>query len=144
MDTGFGPSPDRQQPGSQQQFGHPGQPGYSAAAYQPGPATGSNSAGRVALAAGILVVLIGLVQQLVAYVMPALFSNFFDTYQVFALIVSGASVVIGLVAVIAGGIGLMAPGKPKGAAGAGCALGAWAVLGALIGLLGPAIMTGLT
>ncbi len=153
MSTGFGPSPEPRQPGYDAAAYQPGyhpaayQPGYSQAAYEPGTATGTNTPGRVSLAAGILVVLIGVVQQVVGYSLPALMDigslSPYPTYRMFSMVMGGASLVVGLVAVIAGAVGLKAPGKPKGAAGAGCALGAWAVLSSLLGLVLPAILLGL-
>lgn len=155
MNSGFGPSPDHQQSGYPGQPGHPGvsgygaaayQPGYSAAAYDPGATSGSNPAGRVSLAAGVLVVVIGLVQQVVGYLMPMLITGSgtasYETYRLFSYAAAGTSVLIGIVAVVAGSIGLRAPGRPKAAAGAGVALGAWAILSAVVGFAVPAIMTG--
>src|SRR5690625_5071953 len=153
METGFGPSPDRQQPGSQQQPGHPGQPGYGdagyqpgygAAAYQPGAATGRNPAGRFSLTAGILVVLVGLVQQVVAYALPYVVDHsdlsVATTYRNVNLVGAAVTIAIALVALIAGGIGLSGSGKPKGAAAAGFALGAAALVSSLFGLLGPVVV----
>lgn len=163
MSTGFGPpGPDPQQPGyspappgpSQQPgyFQQPGYPqqsgypqsepaqaGYSAAAYQPGAGTGRNPAGRVALVAGIALMLVSLAQQLLAYLLPYLASEYnlstVQVWQRYNLFGNGITLALGVVALIAGGIGLHGPGRPKGAAGAGFALGGMAVLTALLGLL---------
>ena len=133
MSTGFGPDPQN--------------PGYAAAAYQPGHGSGKNPAGRLALAAGILVVLIGLVQQVVAIMLPHLMARYdLSAGEVslrFNFIGAGVTVIVALVALISGGIGLSGSGKPKAAAGAGFALGATAVLSVLVALVSPAIVAAL-
>lgn len=130
MSTGFGPGPHG--------------PGYSAGAYRPGEGTGRNPAGRVALAAGLVVVLIGLVQQVFAYLLPHLMDRYDLTPSEaslwFTLIGGIVTAVFALVALIAGGIGLSGSGKPKAAAGAGFALGAAAILSTLLSLIAPSIV----
>lgn len=130
MSTGFGPGPHRH--------------GYATTAHQPGAGSGRNPAGRLALAAGILVVLVGLVQQVIAILLPYLMERFqlsaSEASLRFNLIGSLVTTVLALVALIAGGIGLSGAGKPKAAAGAGFALGATAVLSVLVVLIAPSII----
>lgn len=144
MSTGFGPPPERARPGQRPQpgYGAAANPaGYAPAAYQPGGGTGRNPAGRVALAAGVVVVVVGLVRQCIAYVLPYVLDHsdlsVATTYQIVGLIGGAVTVAIALVALIAGGIALSGSGKPKGAAAAGFALGAAALLTALFDLVGP-------
>ena len=133
MSTGFGPPPDHS--------------GYAATAYPPGDGSGRNPSGRLALAAGILLVLIGLVQQVIGIMLPQLMTAYDLTAREvslrFNLIGSGVTVIIALVALIAGGIGLSGSGKPKAGAGAGFALGAASVLSVLVALVAPSIAAGL-
>ncbi|WP_147915519.1 hypothetical protein [Ruania zhangjianzhongii] len=131
MSTGFGPDPHHT--------------GYAATAYQPGAGRGRNPAGRLALVAGILVVLIGLVQQVLALLLPYLMHRYDLSASAvslrFNLIGGIVTTVFALVALIAGGIGLSGTGKPKAAAGAGLALGVTAVLSVLMALIAPSIIT---
>lgn len=133
MSTGFGPGPQH--------------PGYSADSYRPGAGTGKNPAGRLALAAGILLVLVGLVQQVFAVMLPQLMAEYDLTASEislrFSLVGGGVTVIIALIALIAGGIGLSGAQKPKAAAGAGFALGAASVLSVLFSLVVPRVVGGL-
>lgn len=133
MRTGFGPDPHHS--------------GYAAAAYRPDGGSGRNPAGRLALAAGIVLVLSGLVQQVIGVMLPQLMTTYDLTAAEvslrFNLIGSGVTVIVALVALIAGGIGLSGAGKPKAAAGAGFALGTMAVLSVLVSLVAPAIAASL-
>lgn len=133
MSTGFGPDQHRS--------------GYAATASQPDGGSARNRAGRLALAAGIVLVLSGLVQQVIAIMLPHLMATYDLTAAEislrFNLIGHGVTVIVALVALIAGGIGLSGAGKPKAAAGAGFALGTMAVLSVLVSLVAPAIVASL-
>lgn len=130
MGTGFGPDPHYS--------------GYGEAVHRPGEATGSNAAGRLSLAAGIVLVLVGFGQQVIGVMLPHLMDRYdlsaSDASLRFTLIGGVVTVIIAVVALIAGGIGLSGSGKPKAAAGAGFALGAASVLSVLFSLVAPTIV----
>ncbi|UFU06931.1 hypothetical protein [Ruania halotolerans] len=102
-----------------------------------------NTPGSVALAVGIAVTVIGLGQQTFSFAFPHLMATLdipARTLSLFFLPLTVATGVLGLIACIAGGLGLRRRDAPQRAAAAGLALGATAVLSVFIGLIGPAMI----
>lgn len=107
-----------------------------------GASTG-NVPGRASLIVAVVIVFVGLVQQLAAYLLPTLLyrsgMGAAEMSSVFG-IVGAISGVLGIVALILGILGLTQRGAPKAAAGAGTAIGAHAVLSVAFGLLAPLLL----
>lgn len=98
----------------------------------------SNPAGRAALIGAVVVVLLGLVQQITGSLFPLLMDALALSATTVGMFFGIAAIVMGLLALvplILGIVGLTRPGLPKGAAGAGAAIGASTVLSVLVGLL---------
>ncbi|UFU03324.1 hypothetical protein LQF12_01545 [Ruania suaedae] len=126
-------------PGAPARAAGPGAYGYS-----PHPQASTNPPGRIALAAGIAIVVLGLVQQGMSYFLPTLAVSLdLSVSSMLSLVYGPLNVVLGLLAVtatIAGAIGIRRAAAPRLAAAAGLALGLSAAATTLLSLL----MTALT
>jgi hypothetical protein len=105
-----------------------------------------NPLGRASLIVASIGVLLGVIVQVMATGMPFIMQSAdLEPMQV-GLLLGAFGVVRGVIALVALILGLMALGKygaPKGAAGAGTALGATGVLGAIVSVLLPAVFSAL-
>ncbi len=112
-----------------------GQPG--AYGYEQVPRQG-NPPGKVALAAGIAVVVLGLVQQGLSNLIPSLADSFdLASSTLYQLLYGPTNVVVtvlALVATVSGAIGVRRTGSPRMAAAAGLALGLASLASSVIAL----------
>lgn len=123
------------------EYGYPSQPNYG---YQPAPANSAvgsaprakNIPGRISLAAGVVLVLLTLTAQVISLSLPILVDrmqvNPMQVVQPLNLIQAILTVIFGIIAVVFGVIGLIGGPKPRGAAGAGLAVGILSLLTALL------------
>lgn len=103
-------------------------------------ASTSNAAGRASLVVAVVIVGVGVLQQLATYVLPTLLYGLGSGMSEISWVFGAFGLLIGVLAIVAlilGIIGLSRPGTTKAAAGAGTAIGASSLLSVMIGLLGP-------
>jgi hypothetical protein len=98
-----------------------------------------NVPGRVSLALGLVIVLVGTLQQIMSLMIPFIMQHFaLPATSVGMLFVPFMALngLLGLIAVVFGIIGLTRPNLPRGAAAAGTALGGHAMLSiAVVGII---------
>lgn len=154
--AGYPPNqPYQYQPGQEhghyQHYQYPGyQPGQQAPGAPSAHPTGAqqkNIPGRIALIAGILTALVMLASQAVVLALPLLANRFalgtMTVVDALNTISTIAYIVFGIVAVVCGAIGLVGPPKPRGAAGAGIAIGILALLTTVVNFLTTAVLEAL-
>src|SRR5699024_9534605 len=118
---------------SQPGYGYPSQPPHTAAAASP---RAKNIPGRISLAAGVVLAIVTLTTQVIALTLPMLVDRLqlspMQVIQPLNLIQGLLTAVFGIIAIVFGVIGLVGGAKPRGAAGAGLAIGIVSMLTMLV------------
>ena len=100
---------------------------------------GDGAAGKVALGFGIATVLAGIASHLASSMLPLIMQRRnlpADTVGQILVPIVVVHCLLALVALVSGLVGLLQPGQPRAAAGAGTALGAAALAGVIAPTLG--------